>query len=146
MRRTKLTDEQKRRIAHYYASGIGAGELGQRYGVGAKTIQRAVVEMGGTLRGAGKSDDELRDNVRQGMRQGYGASAIASHVGISYERARALMDEIIAEEPEEFDEPGEYELELEAEEEAEYYRAVAEGLAFDRYYDHLREDRDGWDE
>ena len=146
MRRVRLTEDQKRRIARYYASGIGARELGQRYGVSDKTIQRAVVEMGGTLRGAGKSDEELLEPIRQGMRQGYGASAIAAHVGIDYARARALMDEIIAEEPEEFDEPGEYELELEAEEEAEYYRAVAEGLAFDAYYERMREDRDAWDE
>lgn len=146
MRRVQLSDEQKRRIARYYESGIGADGLAKRYGVSAKTIQRAVVEMGGTLRGAGKSDEELLEPIRQGMRQGYGASAIAVHVGIDYARARAIMDEIIASEPEEFDEPGEYELELEEEEQAEAYRAVAEGLAFDAYYERMREDRDGWDE
>lgn len=146
MRRVQLTDDQKRRIARYYASGVGTGELAKRYGVGVKAIKDAIAEQGVALRGTGKSDEELLEPIRQGMRQGYGASAIAAHVGISYERARALMDEIIAAEPEEFDEPGEYELELEAEEQAEYYRAVAEGLAFDAYYERMREDRDGWDE
>ena len=143
MRRVQLSDDQKRRIARYYASGVGTDELAKRYGVGVKAIKDAIAEHGVALRGAGKSDEELLEPIRQGMRQGYGASAIAAHVGISYERARALMDEIIASEPEEFDEPGEYELELEAEEEAEYYRAVAEGLAFDAYYERMREDRYG---
>lgn len=146
MRRVQLTDDQKRRIARYYASGVGTGELAKRYGVGVKAIKDALAEQGVALRGAGKSDEELLEPIRQGMRQGYGASAIAVHVGIDYARARALMDEIIASEPEEFDEPSEYELELEEEEQAEAWRAMAEGYAFDAYYDHVREDRDGWDE
>lgn len=143
MRRVQLSDDQKRRIARYYASGVGTGELAKRYGVGVKAIKDALAEHGVALRGTGKSDEELLEPIRQGMRQGYGASAIAVHVGIDYARARAIMDEIIASEPEEFDEPSEYELELEEEEQAEYYRAVAEGLAFDAYYDHVREDRYG---
>lgn len=143
MRRVQLSDDQKRRIARYYASGVGTGELAKRYGVGVKAIKDALAEQGVALRGTGKSDEELLEPIRQGMRQGYGASAIAVHVGIDYARARALMDEIIASEPEEFDEPGEYELELEEEEQAEAWRAMAEGYAFDAYYDHVREDRYG---
>lgn len=143
MRRVQLTDDQKRRIARYYASGVGSGELAKRYGVGVKAIKDALAEQGVALRGTGKSDEELLEPIRQGMRQGYGASAIAVHVGIDYARARALMDEIIASEPEEFDEPSEYELELEEEEQAEAWRAMAEGYAFDAYYDHVREDRYG---
>lgn len=142
--RVEIDDAMAERIRHRYERGVAVGRLAAAYGVSARTIQRAIVRAGGQLRTTGaKTDEELAEHIRQGMVKGYGCSAIASHVGVSYDRCRRIMDEIIDAEPELFDEPDEYELELEEEEQAEAYRAMAEGYAFDAWYDRVREERHG---